>query len=185
MPRIRRVVTGINGSGRPAVLIDDQSSRTCTWTSDPAASPNIAWIWASDDMPSVPFAGGDPTHDIDQFLPPRGGIRFTIQTYEPGFGVGAAEELTIPRQALRDAGFRTLASAGRGSFHATSTVDLAIVLSGEIWLLLEGQEEVKLAMGDCLVQNGVIHAWQNRSSEPCTIGLVIIGASRIQDREIR
>jgi hypothetical protein len=180
MPRIRRVVTGIDGSGRSAVLIDDQSSRTCTWTSDPASSPNIAWIWATDDMPWVPFSGGDPTHDIDQFLPPRGGIRFTIQTYEPGFGVGA-DELAVPRQALRDAGFRTLASGGDSSFHATSTVDFAIVLSGEIWLLLEGREEVKLVMGDCLVQNGVIHAWQNRSSEPCSIGLVIIGADGSQD----
>jgi hypothetical protein len=175
MPRIRRVVTGIDGSGRSAVLIDDQSSRTCTWTSDPASTPNIAWIWATDDMPLVPFSGRDPTHDIDQFLPPRGGIRFTIQTYEAGFGVGA-NDLAVPRQALRDAGFRTLASAGRSSFHATSTVDFAIVLSGEIWLLLEEQEEVKLVMGDCLVQNGVIHAWQNRSCEPCTIGFVIIGA---------
>jgi hypothetical protein len=180
MPRIRRVVTGIDGSGRSAVLIDDQSSRTCTWTSDLASSPNIAWIWATDDTPLVPFMGGDPTHDIDQFLPPRGGVRFTIQTYEPGFGVGA-DELAVPRQALRDAGFRTLASAGHSSFHTTSTVDFAIVLSGEIWLLLEEQEEVKLVMGDCLVQNGVIHAWQNRSSEPCSIGLVIIGADGSQD----
>ena len=179
MPRIRRVVTGIDGSGRSAVLIDDQSSRTCTWTSDPASAPNIAWIWATDDMPLVPFSGGDPTNDIDQFLPPRGGIRFTIQTYEPGFGVGA-DELAVPRQALRDAGFRTLASAGHSSFHTTSTVDFAIVLSGEIWLLLE-EQEVKLVMGNCLVQNGVTHAWQNRSSEPCTIGLVIIGAKGNQD----
>ena len=48
--------------------------------------------------------------------------------------------------------------------HTTQTVDLDLVLEGEIWLELDDGEEVLLGPGDCVIQNGTRHAWHNRSS---------------------
>ncbi len=59
--------------------------------------------------------------------------------------------------------------------HKTCTVDYCIVLSGEIWAVLD-EGEVLLRAGDCLVQRGTHHAWSNRTDEPCTIAFVLVAA---------
>jgi uncharacterized cupin superfamily protein len=57
--------------------------------------------------------------------------------------------------------------------HRTETIDFAIILSGEITMLLD-EGEVLLKAGDVLVQCGTNHAWSNRSSAPCVVAFVLI-----------
>jgi quercetin dioxygenase-like cupin family protein len=57
--------------------------------------------------------------------------------------------------------------------HQTETIDYAIVLSGEITMLLD-ESEVVLRAGDILVQCGTNHAWSNRSKEPAVVAFVLI-----------
>jgi mannose-6-phosphate isomerase-like protein (cupin superfamily) len=59
--------------------------------------------------------------------------------------------------------------------HKTDTIDYCVVLSGEIWAVLD-EGEVLLRAGDCLVQRGTNHAWSNRSDTPCVIAFVLIAA---------
>jgi mannose-6-phosphate isomerase-like protein (cupin superfamily) len=59
--------------------------------------------------------------------------------------------------------------------HKTNTVDYAIVLSGEIYAVLD-ESEVLLRAGDCLIQRGTNHAWSNRTEEPCAIAFVLVAA---------
>jgi len=67
--------------------------------------------------------------------------------------------------------------AAHTGMHRTDTLDYLIILSGEIYMLLEN-EEVLLSKGDTVVQSGVAHSWSNRSSEPCVILAVVVGADR-------
>jgi quercetin dioxygenase-like cupin family protein len=67
--------------------------------------------------------------------------------------------------------------AGQDGMHRTPTLDLICVLSGEIWLELD-DGEIHLRPGDCVVQNGTRHAWRNRSGAPCSMAIVLIGASQ-------
>lgn len=61
--------------------------------------------------------------------------------------------------------------------HQTSSVDVVMVLEGEVWLELEqGGGERLLGAGDIVVQNGTAHAWHNRSSVPCFALVVVFGA---------
>ena len=62
--------------------------------------------------------------------------------------------------------------------HATDTIDIAFVISGEIGLEQEGTE-VTLRPGDVLVQMGAMHTWRNRGSEPCVMGFVLVGTERV------
>jgi quercetin dioxygenase-like cupin family protein len=62
--------------------------------------------------------------------------------------------------------------------HTTDTVDLDLVVSGEVWLELDDGEEVQLHVGDCVVQNGTRHAWHNRTSEPAVMFVALLGAAR-------
>jgi hypothetical protein len=52
----------------------------------------------------------------------------------------------------------------------TSTLDLCVILEGEVTLVLD-MEEVALAAGDSVVQRGTRHAWSNRTSRPCVIAV--------------
>ena len=54
--------------------------------------------------------------------------------------------------------------------HRTRTVDYAIVMAGEIDMLLD-DSEIHLKAGDVLIQQGTNHAWVNRGTEPCRIRL--------------
>ena len=62
--------------------------------------------------------------------------------------------------------------------HRTRSVDYAIVLEGEIDMLLD-EGEVHLQAGDVLVQQGTNHAWVNRGAAPCRIAFVLIDAKEI------
>ena len=59
------------------------------------------------------------------------------------------------------------------AMHRTRTIDYAIVLSGEIDMLMD-DSEVHLKAGDILVQQATNHAWVNRGTEPCRIAFVLI-----------
>ena len=61
--------------------------------------------------------------------------------------------------------------------HRTDTVDYAIVLSGEIWAVLDCEETLMHA-GDVLIQRGTHHAWSNRTDTPCLVAFVLIDASQ-------
>jgi mannose-6-phosphate isomerase-like protein (cupin superfamily) len=62
--------------------------------------------------------------------------------------------------------------------HTTDTVDIDLVISGEVWLELDNGEEIELKAGDSVVQNGTRHAWHNRTTEPAVIFVTLLGAAR-------
>jgi quercetin dioxygenase-like cupin family protein len=68
--------------------------------------------------------------------------------------------------------------------HRTQTVDYAVVMAGEIFMVLDGGKEVHLKQGDVIVQRGTVHDWINRGSVPCVIAFVLIASKqpRIGDK---
>jgi len=65
--------------------------------------------------------------------------------------------------------------------HRTSTIDYAVVLSGEIDMELDDGVTVHLRQGDALVQRGTIHNWVNRGTQPCVIAFVLVAAKPVLD----
>ena len=64
----------------------------------------------------------------------------------------------------------------RPGMHRTRTIDYAIVLSGEIYAVLD-EGEVLLKAGDVLIQRATNHAWSNRGDRPCRIAFVLVDAA--------
>jgi quercetin dioxygenase-like cupin family protein len=62
--------------------------------------------------------------------------------------------------------------------HRTDSVDYAVVMSGEIDMVLDGTT-VHLKAGDVLVQRGTIHNWVNNGKVPCVIAFSLIGAKPV------
>ncbi len=72
-------------------------------------------------------------------------------------------------------GFGETFDLSRPGMHQTHTIDYGIIISGQVYLELDGEEKVLLKTGDSWVQNGTIHAWRNPFDEPCISAVVMIG----------
>ena len=81
------------------------------------------------------------------------------------------------REAFRASGAEEASTWGRGGrhplMHRTETVDYAVVLEGEITLILD-DGDVSLKAGDVVIQRGTSHAWSNRSGKPVKMLYVLI-----------
>jgi quercetin dioxygenase-like cupin family protein len=62
--------------------------------------------------------------------------------------------------------------------HRTDSIDYAVVISGEVDMVLD-VGTVKLKAGDVLVQRGTVHNWINNGTEPCVIAFVLISAKPV------
>ncbi len=119
----------------------------------------------------------EPTTGPRSLQPPPNGNVFRISIVPP-----ESEETRklTPEQAqelFRKSGAKEASTYGKGGrhpmMHRTETVDYAVVLEGEITLLLD-EGEVHLKAGDVVIQRGTSHAWSNRSGKNVKMLYVLI-----------
>jgi mannose-6-phosphate isomerase-like protein (cupin superfamily) len=174
--KVRRVVTGQEPGGKSVFVSDTEV--------DPielAILPGTAFhrIWGSDVPSSLPTDGSEPSSPL--YFPPVGGYRFSFFTLGPD-SVALPEDLDVGK-ALEELGTKLPGMAEamepeNPGMHTTDTVDIDVVISGEVDLELDDGETVHLRAGDCVIQNGTRHAWRNRSDEPATLFVTLLGARR-------
>jgi mannose-6-phosphate isomerase-like protein (cupin superfamily) len=177
MPRrFRRVVTGHNAAGRSVFIMDGAApavfdrgpGRTC-----------VTELWETRTIPADNTGNDEVTDHPNRLPPPRHGSVFRVVEYPPdSLRVATLRSPDESHDAAREGYVRDLANARHPGFHKTDTVDYAIVLSGEIYALMD-EGEVLLKAGDVLVQRGTNHAWSNRTREPVQIAFVLIDAQPV------
>ena len=180
MPRpFRRVVTGHNAQGR-AVFISDGPA-PAVYDRGPGATA-VTELWETGATPASNAGSTDPTMGRPQRLPPpKNGSKFRVVEYPPDSKRVVALHATSSAQdanAKSEGYVRDIANKRHPGFHKTATIDYAIVLSGEIYALMD-EGEVLLKTGDVLVQRGTNHAWSNRTEQPCCIAFVLIDADPV------
>ncbi|OGA27725.1 MAG: hypothetical protein A3I01_11005 [Betaproteobacteria bacterium RIFCSPLOWO2_02_FULL_65_24] len=171
---IRRVVSGHNAEGKSAFILDGPAPHT--YTRGPGSAV-VTELWETRSTPADNRGDEDPTNHPYRLPPPRGGSVFRVIEYPPDSQRLAALEC---ERSAHDDGSGRGAALDRGNprhpgFHKTSSLDYVIVLSGEIYALME-EGEVLLRTGDVLVQRGTNHAWSNRAEEPAYLAFVLIDA---------
>jgi len=136
-------------------------------------------LWGANAAPTLP-TGGEPP-DQNGYFPPPGGYRFGFFTLPPestAVPEGLDLEAALAEFQAKLPGLMEATEPDHPGMHTTDTVDLDLVISGEVWLELDDGAEVHLRAGDCVVQNGTRHAWHNRASEPAVLFFSILGAER-------
>ena len=180
MPRpIRRVITGHDSAGK-AVVIEDRAAPAVR--SNPLRPGHASTdLWKTDGAPVVLKSRmADPTGGARQIHPLPNGTVFRIAELapEPAEIRNMAPEQA--RQVFAASGNAAASTFGRGGrhpmMHRTETIDYAVVLEGEVTMLLD-EEDVHLKAGDVVIQCGTNHAWSNRSDKPCRMLYVLIDAS--------
>ena len=178
MPRIiRRVVTGHDDQGRSIVVSDGESPSVFRSQHINLASSEI---WATEAAPSIPVDGDpmtSPLHDLPSVV----GSRFRVVEMPPDSAMvteGGDAGAGLAAYAEHSPGIMAGMHPDNPGMHVTDTVDYGIVLSGAVALELDDGVKVELASGDCVVQNGTMHAWRVLGDEPCVMAFIMIGATR-------
>jgi mannose-6-phosphate isomerase-like protein (cupin superfamily) len=168
---VRRVVTTRGHDGRSTRLADGPAPnvmvrKAAGWTS--------TVLWHTAGTPAA-FSGCEDWSLGDFPVEPRpGGTVFRVVEFPPESAGAAAGDNAAILTELGLPAHATAAGAHR-SMHRTDTVDYCVVLSGEIDMVLE-DGEVHLQAGDVLVQQGTLHAFINRGTQPCRIAAVLVDA---------
>ena len=133
-------------------------------------------------------AEGRAVVKIDDTPPPRssraGHEAVVVWTAQGNPADNSGEEDTALRpvgSTLPDGSVFRVISYGPGVAprnHRTSSIDYAVVISGEIDMELD-DSVVHLRAGDVLVQRGTVHNWVNNGSQPCVIAFVLIDAKPV------
>ena len=171
----RRVVTGHTSDGKATVVSDEIVEKI-----DFSSGMGIHKFWGSDEILSFPDNGEQPI--AKAFFPPVNGFRFLTITLPPESETELDEEenkLDAVKFEEKFPGALALMESDNPGMHASDTIDLVYVISGDIWLELDSSEEIHLEAGDIIIQNGTRHRWHNRSNESCCFMAFTIGAKRI------
>jgi Cupin domain len=169
---IRRVVTGHDAKGRSVISSDGPSPHILTLPGRPDFA--LTNLWVTDTSPVSNDGTADDAARPVVLEPPAGGSIFRVVEFPPEKAPGGFDRKAAFAAMGADHAMDPDASRHPG-MHKTATVDYAIVLSGEIWALMD-EGETLLKAGDCLVQRGTNHAWSNRSDQPCLVAFILINA---------
>jgi len=164
----RRVVTGHDASGKAVILVDGAAQNAKLRK---ATGLTSTLLWVTDGSPADNSGTADSAEREIGVAPPSRGSIFRVVDFPPE--AGAVDNAAMLKEMGIISGGH--AAPRHATMHRTRSVDYAVVISGEIDMLLD-DSEVHLKAGDVLVQRGTNHAWVNRGKENCRIAFVLIDA---------
>jgi len=155
--KARRVVTGHDPQGKSVKLSDGIPKQDHPMQGS-AVGADFIEIWnAPEAVPTLASApASEPTARPFTIMPATGHLVRIIEIYPPHMG-----------------GRRTV-------MHRTRTLDYAVVIEGEVVLILDDGEHV-LGPGSVVVQRGTDHAWENRTDEITRMAFFHIAAQFSQE----
>lgn len=170
----RRVICGHDRDGKAVVMADGPAPNTKVRAVTGLTS---TVLWVTDESPADISSPADPTLREMGVAPPAGGSILRIVDFPPEPKGGAAiDNAAMKKEMGLDHGHGDGGKPARHPYmHRTKSIDYALVLEGEIDMLLD-DSEVHLKAGDVLIQLGTNHAWVNNSDKPCRIAFVLIDA---------
>ncbi len=178
--RFRRIVTGHDPQGRSMILSDGMSQHVMPIMDQPNFAVTDFWRTTSTPADNGPGTSKDPCHLPIQVAPPENGSVFRVVQFPPDKD-WAAKAAALGGSVAIDETARAAHTGGpvrHAHMHRTRSIDYAIVLSGEIWAVMD-EGETRMMAGDMLIQRGTNHAWANRSNTPCVVAFVLIDAKPV------
>ena len=153
----RRIVTGHDENGKSVILSDGLPPQNHPMHGR-AIGADFFEMWSDPDivprLTSVPAT--EPNDRPFTIMPSAGHLFRVIDIYPPRLG-----------------GKRTV-------MHRTRTLDYAVVMEGEVFLVLE-DSEVLLKKSDVVVQRGTNHVWENRTDKMARMVFFHIDAQFSED----
>ena len=168
---VRRVVTGLDASNKAVALFDGNIVLDPAKSGVPGAN-----LWVTDSSPAELSFRDDSAAKVAGLSVLRNGTTLRIVEFPP---VKSEVQAKLPpdfmMKVIGDHAPKKGLPPTHPMMHRTRTVDYAVILTGEIELMLD-DTVVHLKAGDVIVQQATNHAWLNRGKEPCRIMFVLMDA---------
>ena len=167
-PEVRRVVTKLDSSGKAVVMYDGSVQLKSFRSPNPAGE-----MWVTDrTLPDFNWSADRALTKVG-LVPPKNGTIFRIVDFVPTTQKIESMDVNTMMKVVGDHAPAKGLPPRHPMMHRTRSVDYAIIMSGEIDMLLD-EGEVHLKAGDVVVQQATNHAWVNRGHEPCRIAFILI-----------
>jgi hypothetical protein len=170
---VRRIVTIDDARGASHAVVDAPSPDVRTDPARPGYASTRIWVTTAS-PPTVPKQYRDALLLPQMMVPPPQGSLCRIVAIPPDASwrgkVGAPDVAAFFQQMGAPRASTGSPRAPHPYMQQTRTLDLCLILEGEVTLVLD-TEEVALQAGDTVVQRGTNHAWSNRSDKPCRIAI--------------
>lgn len=176
--KFRRVITGHNKDGVATVIADEEASCILQRPNRPGVT--LTNFWSHEETPAPMERHDDPVDGPLILHPPKNGAVFRVVQFDPEDPEQLAKLDGKAAFAEMGAAANVVEGARHPFMHRTDSLDYSIVLSGEIYMLMD-DEDYLLKAGDVVIQQGTNHAWSNRGTEPCCIMFVLNDAVKPTD----
>jgi len=165
---LRRVVTALDANNKSTALFN-----TMVPLKIGGAGEGVATIWVTQKAPADFSWNADRSGERKGFSPVPDGTQFLIVDFPPvGADVDKLPMDLMMKVVGADAPKRGMPPSNP-LMHRTKTVDYAIIMQGEIDMMLD-TGPVHLKAGDVVVQQATNHAWLNHGKEACRIAFVMM-----------
>jgi quercetin dioxygenase-like cupin family protein len=172
---LRRIVTGDGVDGKSRVLIDGAPAKLLA-----VEEAGLAEIW------TAALTGRELVDSEDRLSkenvrlePARNAVKARWFTVAPEDSSKSAEE----KEAAAAFGFAAVGAsharvdtARHPAMHKTDTLDVIVVVRGDVDMLLDNGEARSLKPGDVVIQRATNHAWVNHGEETALLVAVLINA---------
>ena len=167
--KTRLVITGYNENHRSIVASDNDAAHVHVF--EDKGGLTVTDLWMTSSTPADNLANDELVgREFSKPSPPNGSV-FRVIDYPP-------DEIRFANTNREVTSARLKKASQHPGMHKTDTIDYAVILSGEMYAIMD-EGEVLLKAGDCLVQRGTNHAWSNRTNNNCRIAFVMIGAKPV------
>jgi quercetin dioxygenase-like cupin family protein len=171
---LRRVVTEAT-KGRSAIAIDAGPASSIF-----AGEAGLAEIWEAVLKPGALLAGVDRLSKTPVRLEPAlGAVKvrwFTIEPEKAAPARPAVDELAAAAFAAVGAAHCRVDTARHPMMHKTGSLDVIVLVKGEVDMLVDDGEARGLKPGDVVIQRAANHAWINRGTETALLVAVLMDA---------
>jgi hypothetical protein len=173
---VRRVLAG-HEDGKAVIISDETAPRGHDFAHTPQMAQSL--VWATEPGDELDATEVDQTQTISSVVPGPGGTRFFFVRFPPQSRFASSD---FDPQAAADEhleispGLAERFEPENPGKHTTPTLDYAIVVDGELWAEFDDCE-VRLSVGDVLIQAATRHSWSVRTEGTATIAVVMIGVA--------
>jgi mannose-6-phosphate isomerase-like protein (cupin superfamily) len=169
---IHRIVTGLDANNKSTTLFDSEVPLEVGKSGSPGAV-----LWVTDSYP-LGFSQEDIGKRRIGIAPPADGTVIRVVEFPPIDDATVAKmDPNFMMKVVGDNAPARGVPVSNPLMHRTRTVDYAIVMSGEIDMMLD-DKTVHLKAGDVAVQQATNHAWLNHGKEPCRVIFVLMDSKQ-------
>jgi hypothetical protein len=131
-------------------------------------------LWGWDEPPVLPIRPDDIGPQLSRTTPfsRQGGVSVNLMVVPPQGGSPGFSDFDMSNSGV------VLHEQEPPGTHRTDSVDLLVVIDGEVVLEHPGAADVTLRQGDVVIQNGGYHRWTNHTDKPGVLAAIVYTAER-------